>query len=393
MLAELIFISSLVLAVYACIGYPALVFVLGRLLERRVRSAEITPTVSLIIAAHNEERDIATKIEHTLALDYPKDKLEIIVSSDCSTDSTDRIVRSYSNRGVILNRQNERLGKTMAQNSAVERSAGAVLVFTDATTAYPPDMLRKIVRGFADPQVGCVSSNVIYVDPAESSVGRGCRTYWSYEKVVQQSESRLGSMIGVTGCLYAVRRSSYSSLKQDMCSDFVIASDIHLKGLRTVFEPEAISIELTNKGAAIEFRMRIRIMEQTMNSLRAYREVLSIRRNGMFAFQMLSHKLLRYAVPLFLLAAFISNIFIAGESGVFLATMIGQCAFYVTAAIGWFLSGAGARMGPLAMPYYFVLSNLAIVIALFQFVRGETHVVWEPLREPSDPLKAVEQGH
>lgn len=380
---EIVFIFSLLLIVYACIGYPALIFLLSRLRERPVCKSDITPRVSVIIAAHNEERDIATKIQNTRALDYPAEKLEIIVASDGSTDRTDDIVRQYKDGGVILHRQHERLGKTMVQNSAVEASTGEILVFTDATTAYRGDALRKIVRSFADPEVGCVSSRLVYVDRSETSIGRGCRSYWSYEEFLRESESRLGSLIGVTGCLYAVRRTSYTPLAQDMCSDFVVASEIHLKGLRTVDERDAVAIEDTNNRTRDEFRMRVRIMEQTMSALRRYREVLSLRRHGMFAFQMLSHKVLRYAVSALLLVAFVSNLVIVNQSVIYQLTMAVQFIFYAAALAGWLLSSFSFRVGPLGLPYYFLLGNAAIVVAFFKHIRGEAHVVWEPLRKGS----------
>ncbi len=378
---EIVFVLSLGLITYSCLGYPALIFVLSRLRERPVRKAAIWPRVSVIIAAYNEERDIAMKIENTLALEYPEESFEIIVASDCSTDGMDDIVRGFAHRGVVLHRQPDRLGKTMAQNSAVEVSTGEILVFTDATTGYHRDALRKIVRCFADAEVGCVSSQLTYVDRSKTSIGRGCRSYWSYEQFIRESESRLGSMIGVTGCLYAVRRTSYTPLEHDMCSDFVIASEIHMKGLRTVDEPEAISIEDTNNRSRDEFRMRVRIMEQTMNALSRYREVLSIRRHGIFAFQMISHKVLRYAVPALLLVALISNLVIANRSEVYQATMALQLAFYLSALPGWILARFGVRVGLLALPYYFVLANAAIIVAFVKHIRGEAHVVWEPLRE------------
>jgi cellulose synthase/poly-beta-1,6-N-acetylglucosamine synthase-like glycosyltransferase len=269
----------------------------------------------------------------------------------------------------------------MVQNSAVEASTGEILVFTDATTAYRRDALRKIVRPFADPEVGCVSSRLVYVDRSETSIGRGCRSYWSYEEFLRESESRLNSLIGVTGCLYAVRRASYTPLAQDMCSDFVVASEIHLKGLRTVDERDAVAIEDTNNRSRDEFRMRVRIMEQTMSALRRYREVLSLRRHGMFAFQMLSHKVLRYAVSALLLIAFVSNLVIVSQSVIYQLTMAVQFMFYAAALAGWLLSSFGFRVGPLGLPYYFVLGNAAIVVAFFKHIRGEAYVVWEPLRE------------
>ena len=386
---EAVFIFSLALIGYACLGYPALIFLLSRLRERPVRKADISPKVSIIIAAYNERRDIAATIESTLALDYPAGKLEVIVASDCSTDGTDEIVRFFANRGVILHRQVARLGKTMAQNSAVEISSGEILVFTDATTRCQKDAVRKLVRCFADPEVGCVSSRLVYADRSETAIGLGCKSYWGYEEFIRESESRLDSLIGVTGCLYAVRRTSYTPLDHDMCSDFVIASEIHLKGLRTVNEMEAIAIEDTNNRIRDEFRMRVRIMEQTMNALSHYREVLNLSRHGMFAFQMLSHKVLRYGVSALLVVVLLSNLMLVGSSEIYQATLALQLALYGSALAGWILSRFGRRIGPLALPYYFVLANAAIIVAFVKHMRGEAHVVWEPLREATNSAEDV----
>jgi cellulose synthase/poly-beta-1,6-N-acetylglucosamine synthase-like glycosyltransferase len=381
MLAEIIFFVSLALVAYVYIGYTALIAALSRLLERPVRRSDITPSVSIIIAARNEEASIEAKLQNTLALDYPKERLEIIVASDGSTDRTDEIVRDHADRGVALDRRPERSGKTAAQNHAVKSSTGEILIFSDATTMYEPSAIRKIVRSFADPEVGCVSGYVVYVDRSATAVGLGLRSYWNYELMLKQFESRIGSLIGVCGCLYAVRRSSYVRLAQDMSSDFVIASEIHLQGQRSVLDPEAISTEDTNDRARDEFRMRVRIIEQTMSALHNYREVLDLRRHGMFAFQMISHKLMRYGVPVFLLLAFASNAMLIEEGWFYSQAFVAQTAFYLLAFAGWGGDRAGIKLGPMAIPYYFVFSNVATVVAFMKFARGETHVVWEPLRE------------
>jgi cellulose synthase/poly-beta-1,6-N-acetylglucosamine synthase-like glycosyltransferase len=382
---EILFIISVTLMVYTYAGYPAAVWLLSRLFPRPVRMAEITPKISLIISAYNEERDIARKIENSLALDYPKDRLEIIVASDCSQDRTDEIVSSYARENVILHRLRERLGKTVAQNRAVKISTGEILVFSDATTTYEPDALRKIVRAFADPEVGCVTGSVMYVDRAATSVGRGARSYWDYEFFIKQCESRLGSLIGVCGCLYSVRRSSFVPLDHDMSSDFVIASEIRLQSLRTIYDPEAMSSEETNKQGRDEFRMRVRIIEQTMSAIYRYREVLSLRRQGMYTFQMISHKVLRYAGPIFLIVAYASNLFLVNKSELYRLTLIGQTLFYLIALLGWCADGMGLKLGLLSFPYYFGLSNLASFAAFLKFLRGEAHIVWDPLREGGSP--------
>lgn len=371
----------LALVAYTYVGYPALVYLLSRLFEKPVRRADITPKVSVIIAAYNEERDIAQKIENTLALDYPKAKLEIIVASDCSSDRTDEIISSYAQEGITLHRRPERLGKSVAQNAAMKFSTGEIIVFSDATTLYEPDAIRKIVRSFADPEIGCVAGHLLYVDRSTTAVGQGCRSYWGYERFIKQSESRLGSLIGVSGCLYAVRRSSYVRLAFDMSSDFVIATEIHLQGLRTIYDCEAVSTEDTNKRGRDEFRMRVRVIEQTLSALHRYQEVFNLRAHPLFGFQMISHKVLRYGVPFFLIVAFLSNLWLTGSSWMYNLAFTGQAIFYLAAITGWICDRLGLRIGLLGFPYYFALANAASLVAFIKFMRGESHVIWEPVRE------------
>src|SRR5262249_37406172 len=281
-MAEIIFVFS-VAAIAGCyVGYPAALAMLSRLLGQPIHKAEITPRVSLIIAAYNEEKDIARKLKNALALDYPAEKLEVIVASDCSTDRTEEIARGFRGR-VAVHRSPHRLGKTAAQNRAAAISSGEILIFSDATTEYDRASVRKLVRSFADPSVGCVAGRLIYRNPAKVSVGRGCISYWSYERFLKARESHLSSLIGVSGCMYAVRRSSYSGLALDLSSDFVIAAEMKLLSLRTVYEPEAICYEDTNREPLDEIRMRVRVIEQTITALSRYRELLDPRRHGLFA--------------------------------------------------------------------------------------------------------------
>jgi cellulose synthase/poly-beta-1,6-N-acetylglucosamine synthase-like glycosyltransferase len=384
--ALILLILSITLIVYTYIGYPALLYVLSHLFARPVRKADITPKLSIIIAAYNEEAGIAQKLDETLALDYPKERLEIVVASDCSIDGTDEIVRSYGKQGVILHRRPQRLGKTSAQNHAVRASSGEIIVFSDATTHYEPDTLRKLVRSFAEPQVGAVTGNVIYIDHGATDVGLGARSYWGYEFFIKQCESDLGSLLGVCGCLYAVRRSSYAQLDEDMSSDFVIASEIYKQGLRTIYEAEAISSEDTNKRGGAEFRMRVRIIEQTMSALLRYRALLNPFKQGRYAFQMLSHKVMRYVVPFLLVIAFDANALLVSSGKFFQQLFLVQALFYCAALVGWLSENLDIKLGKLAIPYYFVLANTASLIAFLKFVGGQSHITWEPVRElPTSP--------
>ncbi|HEX8187487.1 MAG TPA: glycosyltransferase family 2 protein [Pyrinomonadaceae bacterium] len=385
--AKIVFWSSAAAVLYAYLGYPLLLVLAGRVRRREVRRAACEPPVTVIITAYNEERDLAAKLENTLALDYPRAKLEVIVASDCSTDATDDIARRFAARGVRLHRQPRRLGKTAAQNAAVELARGDVLLFSDATTLYRPDVLRAIVPNFADRTVGCVAGRLLYLDPAAegSNVGRGARAYWDYEVFIKERESRVNSLIGVSGCLYAVRRAAYVPLYHEACSDFIIATKMVEQGLRAVYEPAAVCTEETNRRPGKEFRMRVRVITQTISDLARHRAMLNPLRGGFYAVQLLSHKVARYLVPFFLLAAFASSAWLAPRSLFYAAAFAAQVCFYLAAGLSWALARAGVESRLLSLPQYFVLANVAAVVALYEFVRGERYASWEPAREPAKP--------
>jgi len=388
--AEVIFWLSAAALGYTYVGYPLLLELVSRLRTRPVRRKAFAPTVSVIITAYNEERDLAAKLENTLALDYPKDKLEVIVASDCSNDRTDEIARAFAARGVRLHRQTERRGKTAAQNAAVELSRGEVTLFSDATTLYRPDVLRVMTPDFADAEVGCVAGRLVYVDPTDSTVGSGARSYWGYETFLKERESRIVSLIGVSGCLYAVRRSAYVPLYEEACSDFIIATKMVEQGLRAVYQPGAVCTEETNRRADKELRMRVRVIAQTFTDLWRHRSMLNPLRGGFYSVQLLSHKVMRYAAPIFLAAALAASAALAPRSVFYLLLFAGQAAFYAAALVSWALQSVGVHNRLLAMPQYFVLANLASLMGFYKFVRGERYASWEPIREPAAGAGATE---
>lgn len=379
--AETIFWLSAAALFYTYVGYPVLVALVGTMRPRTRRRGAFETTVSVIVTAYNEERDLGAKLENTLALDYPPKLLEIIVASDCSSDRTDEIAREFESRGVRLYRQPERLGKTTAQNAAVKRARGEILLFSDATTMYRPDVLRAMMPNFADPSVGCVAGRLIYVDPTGSSVGRGAVSYWSYETFLKKHESRACSLIGASGCLYAVRRSAYLPLYPEAHGDFIIATKMIQQGLRTVFEPEAVCTEETNQRIDNELKMRVRVITQTFTDLWRHRQMLNPFRSGFYAVQLLSHKVMRYLVPLFLLAILAASGILASGSLFFGILGAVQVACYAGAALAAVLDRLGIRSQLLAFPQYFVLVNLASVIALYKLLRGERYARWETNRE------------
>jgi cellulose synthase/poly-beta-1,6-N-acetylglucosamine synthase-like glycosyltransferase len=385
--AKILFWTSAAAVFYAYLGYPLLLILADRFRRREVRRGACEPRVTVIITAYNEERDLAAKLENTLALDYPREKLEVVVASDCSTDGTDDIVRTFAARGVRLHRQPQRLGKTAAQNAAVELACGEVLLFSDATTFYRPDVLRAIVPNFADSSVGCVAGRLLYLDPAAegSNVGRGARAYWDYEVFLKERESRVNSLIGVSGCLYAVRRAAYVPLYHEACSDFIIATKMVEQGLRAVYEPAAVCTEETNRRPGKELRMRVRVITQTISDLSRHRAMLNPLRGGFYAVQLLSHKVARYLVPFFLVAAFASAAWLAPRSLFYAAAFAAQVCLYLAAAASWALARAGVESRLLSLPQYFVLANVAAVIACYEYSRGERYASWEPVREPAGP--------
>ncbi len=378
---EAIFWLSVAAIGYAYVGYPLLLLVLSRLRPKPVKSGHWTPTVTVIIAAYNEERDLAAKLENTLALDYPASHLEVIVTSDCSSDRTDEIARSFASRGVRLHRQEERHGKTAAQNAAVTKARGEIIVFSDATTHYRPDVLRLMVPAFADKTVGCVTGRVIYQDDKDSNVGAGTQSYWNYEFFLKKHESAVCSLIGVCGCMYAVRASAYIPLYNEACSDFIIATTMVEQGLRAVYVPEAVCTEEPNRQAKKELAARVRIISQTFADLWRNRTVLNPFRSGFYAVQLWSHKLMRYLVPVFLIAIFIASAFLATRNAFYAVVFVLQVAFYLAALVSWILERLGVTFSLLALPQYFVITNLASLIAVFKFLTGERYTRWEPSRE------------
>jgi len=379
--AQIIFGASVAALFYVYVGYPLLVYAVSRLRPKTVKRREYAPKVTILITAYNEEKVIREKLKNTFQINYPLEKLEILIASDGSTDNTDEIVKKFSAHGVKLFRQEGRKGKTYTQNKAVEEATGEIILFSDATTMYRQNVLREMLPNFADETVGCVAGKLIYVDNSKSNVGKGARSYWNYETFLKESESRACSLIGASGCLYAVRRSAYQPMYAEACSDFLICTVVYRQGLRSIYEPNAVCTEETNQKTDKEMRMRVRVISQTFTDLWRNREMLNPFRSGFYAVELFSHKVLRYAVPLFLILILISSLILAFHSLFFAASYALQILFYLTAFIGWILEKRGVKIGVFAIPLYFVLANLASVLAFYKFLQGENYARWEPIRE------------
>lgn len=379
---EIVFWTSLAVVAYVYAGYPLALLVLAR---RRLPLRPVQdrlPSVTLIISVFNEERCIAAKLDNCLALDYPADRLEIVVVSDASTDATDAIVDGYAEKGISLLRMERRGGKTLGLNAAVERARGDVVVFSDANAMYRPDAIRALVAPFADAAVGAVIGESSYAD-ADSDAGRSESLYWRYETAVKRLESRNGSVVGGDGAIYAVRRALYCPMSADAISDFVNPLQVVRAGYRCIYEPAASSSEETAGGFSKEFRRKVRIVNRAWRALMSMKELLNPFRYGQFAWQLVSHKLLRWLVPLFLLTGFVANALLVGEHLVYRLTFAGQVLFYVLAGVGVVLRKRDNLAILLYIPYYFCLVNVASARGILEAYRGKTYTTWSTARADS----------
>jgi cellulose synthase/poly-beta-1,6-N-acetylglucosamine synthase-like glycosyltransferase len=378
--AELIFWAALFLIVFAYVGYSAAILLLSRLIDNPPKRDAIEPTITLIITAYNEAASIARKLEQTLGLDYPSAKLEIIVASDGSTDGTDEIVRGFADRGVKLLRVEGRVGKTGAQNAAVRQARGEILVFSDATTTYRESALRMLVRNYADDTVGAVSGRYEYVDPNGTPIGKGSILFWRYENWIKSAQSNILTITGCCGCIYSVRRDRYVPLPNDIISDLCEPLKVIERGHRIVFEKEAVAYEDTTANVAEEFSMRVRVMVRGMRGILFMRRLLNPFKFGFVAFQLISHKVLRWMVPLFLSMLLLSNFFLLGRP-LFDAALALQLVFYGIALVGYVGENVGMKLPLSSVPVFFVTVNIASVVALCRILKGQRAVVWETVRK------------
>jgi len=369
---------------YVYVGYPAALLVLGLVRPRPVRKADIRPSVSVLIAARNEAQCIGDTLANKLALDYPRDKLEIIVVSDCSDDGTDDIVQQYAHENVVLLRQDPQEGKTAALNRAALHATGDILVFSDANSMYAPDSLKCLVASFADPEVGYVTGKMVYVTRRPSGVSEGCSTYMKYENMLRTLETRVGSVVGVDGGIDACRRDVYTRMDPSLLPDFVLPLNVVEQGFRVVYEPHALLREETLEYARGEYSMRVRVSLRAFHGMMYKRNLFNPIRYGVFSIQLISHKLLRYLVGFVLLLTFIVSAIMVREKWiqVFLAV---QIVCYILALCGWYASVKARPLKLFYIPFYFCLVNVAAVEAFLRFLKGERQVMWKPREGAAGP--------
>lgn len=365
------------LLVYIYAGYPLLCRLLSAWLRRRPRTAAGEPTVTILIAAYNEAVHIVDTLRNKLELEYPADKLEIIVVSDASDDGTDELVSGLAPERIRLLRQVPRAGKTSALNLALPHVRGDIIVFSDANSLYAPDALRELMQPFADPEVGYVTGRMVYKAPDGSLTGEGCSAYMRYENALRDWETRLGSIVGVDGGIDAVRRELYRPMRADQLPDFVLPLAVRQQGYRVVYRAEALLYEDALADSGDEFRMRVRVSLRALHALKDMAGLFNPLRYGLFAWQLLSHKLLRYLAPLFQLGALVTNVVLAGNSSFWAVLLLLQIGFYVLAGYGH-LGRRHAMPKAVTLAYYLCVINSAAALALVRFLQGRKQVMWQP---------------
>lgn len=383
-MAEFLLWLSILFLLYAYIGYPLTIAFLALIFRNKVKSRDIEPYVSFVITAYNEEKHIAEKLKNCFDLDYSREKIEIIVASDGSSDKTDEIVKEFENTEtpipVFLHRVEGRLGKTAAQNSAVKICKGEIIVFSDAASMYDRMAIRNLVRNYADPSVGAVSGMYNYIKEGSSAAGLATITFWKLENFIKSCQTKIKTITGCCGCIYSLRKELYTDLPPEIISDLVEPLMILKKGYRIVFEPTALALEETAGDSKDEFKMRIRVIVRGMNGMLFVRDLFNPRKYPFVALQLISHKLIRWMVPIFAIIVFISNAVILSEGGFYILLFIMQVVFYCLAITGYFLEKKGIHKIYCYLPLYFCIVNIASLISMFKVLKKQNIVTWQTNR-------------
>lgn len=384
---ELLFWLSIFVIVYTFLGYGLILFILVKI--RRIikgkrtipeLSLDMLPSCTLIVAAYNEESFIRQKISDTLALNYPKDKLELIFITDGSGDGTPEIIKEYSE--IKLLHQDERKGKIAAVHRAVDYVTTDIMVFTDANTYLNKDALINICRHYADPKVGAVAGEKrVQVDKHADASAAGEGFYWKYESKLKQWDSELYSVVGAAGELFSVRRNLYVPVSPDsILDDFMISMLIAKQGFQIIYEPEAYATETASANVSEELKRKVRIAAGGIQSVIWLKDLLNIFKYGTLSFQYISHRVLRWTItPFLLILAFFLNLalFVQTNHLIFKGLFFGQLVFYSLALMGFILEKRQLRVKIMFIPYYFCIMNYAVIAGLLRFLRKKQSASWE----------------
>jgi cellulose synthase/poly-beta-1,6-N-acetylglucosamine synthase-like glycosyltransferase len=375
-----VLLSILALIFYTYFGYLLLVIILGMIINKKVNKKAIEPNVAFMIAAYNEEKCIQEKILNTLELDYPKDKLRIIIVSDGSTDRTDEIVKSFQHTGVELMRIEGRVGKTEARNLALRNVSEEIVIFSDATTIYEKNAVKMLVQNFADETVGMVTGHLIYQDPQNTQIGAGQKLFWKYESLIKKAQTKMGTLTGSIGCITAFRRKSYTALPGNVIEDFTEPLMFIQKNFRIVYEENAICFEKTTQKTKSEWTMRVRVIRGGLTGLIFAKEVLNPLFYPVPFLQLFSHKILRWLIPVFGILLFVTNAvgLLVEPPNLFVNYLFYlQVLFYLVVLISFLLEKRGYHNKILGIPLYFFVLNAAALVALIKTISSKLEATWE----------------
>lgn len=375
-----IFWASLGIIFYTWLGYPLLLGMLTAFRPKRRAGGSGWPTFSIIVAAYNEEAQIAAKLEDCVGLRYPREAMEIIVASDGSTDSTEAIVAQWmaADGRIRLLKTEGRAGKSGAQNLAVSCAGGEMLLFTDAGTRSSPELLERIAPHFADPRVGAVAP-VVEFGKRDSSVNRGQGAYWRYELFLRQRECELGILATLSGAAFAVRRTLYRPIPAQFGDDCIVPLDVRLQGHTVVQDADAVVYDEMPHTPEAELRMRVRMTARNWSGILARPRILNPLLFPGTAWGLLSHKLLRWLTPFFLAAALLTNVMLGFGAGIFsfwTLSFFMQSAFYSAAGVGWKRSGQESSHRILGYPFAFCLANAGFLLGIWRSARGRTIIAY-----------------
>lgn len=374
---EFAFYTAGILCAYSYFIYPVLLKLLP--LRKSLKSEDKEnielPALSLIITVHNEAARIREKLENSLQIDYPADLLEIIIASDFSTDETDNIVESYAEQGIRLVRADERKGKEYAQLCAIRASKGEVLVFSDVATQIPADALQILAASFADPQVGALSSEDKFISNDGSVVGEGA--YVKYEMWLRRLESDRAGLVGLSGSFFAARREVCEHWDIYCPSDFNTALNSAKHGLVAITCPQVVGIYKDVEDASLEYSRKMRTVIRGITAIARHPEVLNPFRMGLFAFQVWSHKIMRWGVPWFMAVFLLLTVLLQGQGQIYTLALLAQGGFYGLAIAGW-LSKSLRQNTLVKIIFFFVQTNLSLAQATVSFLLGKRMTVWTP---------------
>ena len=376
----ILFIILVLLLSYTFSGYFLFLKAVSFYKSNPVIKGEYIPTATLLIPVYNGEKQIKDKLENCLSLFYPKNKLEIMVISDCSTDKTEDIVSSFKDKGVKLLRLEKRSGKTRALNIALRELQSEVVFFTDTSTFLSKDSLIKIAKNFKDTRVGCVSGEDRSISALQEKGESGEGVYVGMEMKLRRLESEICNLTGVSGCLYAIRRELVDQIPNDLIDDFYLPLQVAKQGKRVISEPEGIAYVTRVANFKEEFKRRRRTALGGLEVFFSELSLLNPFKYGFFSLELLSHKLLRWLTPFLFLLLVLCNLFLL-QHFIFKLTLLVEIFSIFIALVYLFFLANKKLTGFFSMiesVFYFYLVNLALLLAWTKFILGKREIIWEP---------------